>query len=61
MNPYLDHLVAQSIAREREHDLQQALRQRRAIPAGRRPRRPLAAAAKSPLRARLAHPWAPSQ
>lgn len=52
MNAYLDNLVAQSVAREREHQLQQALRHRRDSAGRHRPSRHLAVP--RPLRARLA-------
>lgn len=58
MNPYLDQLVAQSIAHEREHELRQALRQRQGGTARRRPGRHVAVARQHPVRARLAHLWA---
>lgn len=55
MNPHLDHLVALSIAHEREHELQQALRHRTDGADRRRPGRPVAVARQHRLRARLAH------
>lgn len=60
MNHYLDHLVAQSIAHEREHHLQQALEQRagRASAGRRRHGHRPAVARQHPLRARLAQIWA---
>lgn len=62
MNTYLDQLVARSIAHEREHELQQALRQQRgARAARRRGDRHVAVSRQHSLRARLAHIWAVSQ
>jgi hypothetical protein len=54
MNAYLDNLVAQSIAHEREHELQQALRHRRDGAGRRRQSRHLAVSRQHRLRARLA-------
>ncbi|GAA5164707.1 hypothetical protein [Ornithinimicrobium tianjinense] len=54
MNAYLDTLVAQSIAHEREHQLQQALRHREIRDARRLRGRHLAVAHQHGLRARVA-------
>lgn len=60
MSNHLDHLVAQSIAHERERDLRKALLQRQHGAARRRHGRHVAVARQHPLRARLAHLWAPA-
>ena len=58
MNGYLDQLVAQSIAHERERQLELALRQRGSGAARSRRGRRVAVAWQHSLRARLAHLWA---
>lgn len=58
MNHYQDLMVAQSMAVEREHELQQLLRQRQGGAARRRHGRRVAVARQHSLRARLAHIWA---
>lgn len=58
MNHHQEMMVAQSMAAERERELQQQLRQRRHGAAGRRPDRRVAVARHHSLRARLAHLWA---
>lgn len=54
MNAYLDNLVAQRIAHGREHQLQQALRNKRGLDARRRRGSHLAVAHQHRLRARVA-------
>lgn len=58
MQHYQDLMVAQSMAAERERELQQQLRQRQHGAARRRQGRHVAVAGRHSLRARLAHIWA---
>lgn len=58
MNGHLDQLIAQSIAHDRERELQSALRQRRGDTVGSQRGRHVAVAWQHSLRARLAHLWA---
>lgn len=58
MNHYQEMMVAQSMAAERERELQQLLSQRQRGAARRRHGRRVAVARRQSLRARLAHLWA---
>lgn len=60
MNHYQDLMVAQSMAAEREHELQELLRARRHGAVVRQHGRRAAAVRQTSLRARIAHIWAMS-